>query len=111
MEQNIQVRDLLDRIAKKEKLFLLDVRDEDKYLTGSLDEYGVQTKNLPYLKMIDPDDAVIEKMESLPKDRPIITLCTSGNKARKAAELLREKGCDAIPLEGGLTAWKQHHEA
>ncbi|CAM5789951.1 MULTISPECIES: rhodanese-like domain-containing protein [Brevibacillus] len=110
MEQKILVRDLLVRLANKERLYLLDVRDEDKYRAESLNDYGVPTENLPYLKMVEPDEDIQERMKELPTDRQIITICTSGNKARKAAELLREKGYDATSLEGGLTAWKQYHE-
>ncbi|MCG5253971.1 rhodanese-like domain-containing protein [Brevibacillus agri] len=37
----------------------------------------------------------------------VITVCTSGNKAQKAAALLREHGYEAKALLGGLTAWNE----
>jgi phage shock protein E len=40
-----------------------------------------------------------ERLDSLPRDRPIITYCVTGGRAGKAAELLREHGFDA--LSGG----------
>jgi phage shock protein E len=40
-----------------------------------------------------------DRLDSLPRDRPIITYCVSGGRAGKAAEVLREHGFDA--LSGG----------
>jgi phage shock protein E len=39
------------------------------------------------------------RLDSLPRDRPIVTYCASGGRAGKAAELLREHGFEA--LSGG----------
>ena len=39
------------------------------------------------------------RLEELPRDRPIITYCVSGGRAGKAAEVLRERGFEA--LSGG----------
>jgi phage shock protein E len=40
-----------------------------------------------------------ERLDSLPRDRPIVTYCVTGGRAGKAAELLREHGFEA--LSGG----------
>jgi rhodanese-related sulfurtransferase len=37
-----------------------------------------------------------KRLDSLPRDRPIITYCVSGGRAGKAAEILRENGFEAI---------------
>jgi phage shock protein E len=39
------------------------------------------------------------RLDSLPRDRPIITYCATGGRAGKAAEVLREHGFEA--LSGG----------
>lgn len=90
----------------KTDLILLDVRDEVKYQTGSLQADQYETYNIPYLKMKEQDVPLDPHTVQLWKDKPIITLCTSGNKAQKAAALLREQGLQAAALSGGLTAWK-----
>jgi len=41
-------------------------------------------------------------LDSLPRDRPIVTFCVSGGRAGKAAEILREHGFEA--LSGGGVA-------
>jgi phage shock protein E len=37
-----------------------------------------------------------DRLDSLPRDRPIVTYCVTGGRAGKAAELLREHGFEAI---------------
>ncbi|MGD8189301.1 rhodanese-like domain-containing protein [Brevibacillus ginsengisoli] len=99
--------ELRKKINNKESILVLDVRDEDKYLSGSLHEEGIETLNIPYLLMRDEPDQAAIQLKTLPQNSEIITLCTSGNKAQKAAALLREAGFQAVSLEGGLTSWKQ----
>jgi rhodanese-related sulfurtransferase len=42
------------------------------------------------------------RLDSLPRDRPIVTFCVTGGRAGKAAEILRENGFEA--LSGGGVA-------
>jgi rhodanese-related sulfurtransferase len=42
------------------------------------------------------------RLDSLPRDRPIVTFCVTGGRAGKAAEILREHGFEA--LSGGGVA-------
>ena len=42
------------------------------------------------------------RLDSLPRDRPIVTYCATGGRAGKAAEILREHGYEA--LNGGGVA-------
>jgi rhodanese-related sulfurtransferase len=42
------------------------------------------------------------RLDSLPRDRPIVTYCATGGRAGKAAEILREHGFEA--LNGGGVA-------
>ncbi|MFE5212898.1 rhodanese-like domain-containing protein [Streptomyces sp. NPDC056600] len=37
--------------------------------------------------------------------RPLVVICRSGNRSQKAAELLTERGADAVDVRGGMTAW------
>ncbi|MCS7058831.1 MAG: rhodanese-like domain-containing protein [Meiothermus sp.] len=46
------------------------------------------------------------RWESLPKDRPIICQCESGNRSQQAAEFLASKGFEVYNLAGGLSAWQ-----
>ncbi len=41
----------------------------------------------------------------LPKDRPVLFYCRSGNRSGMAAEAFREAGYDAHHIAGGIEAW------
>ncbi|GIW25270.1 rhodanese-like domain-containing protein [Meiothermus sp.] len=47
-----------------------------------------------------------KRWESLPKDKPIICLCESGNRSQQAAEFLAQKGFEVYNLAGGISAWQ-----
>ncbi len=100
-------QDLQEKIQQNHKLLILDVRDPEKYGSGTLHVDGVQTGNIPYLAMKADENNVKEQIAKLSTEVEIVTVCTSGNKAQKAAALLREKGLTAVALEGGLTAWNK----
>ncbi|QRG70388.1 rhodanese-like domain-containing protein [Brevibacillus choshinensis] len=97
-------------IQEESNLLLVDVRDEEKFLQESLHIEGIETKNAPYVHMKEQDQPFDEKTSHTFRDATIITVCTTGNKAQKAAALLREKGYRALALEGGLTAWNDLKE-
>ena len=107
--KSINSETLLQRIKNGDKVLVLDVRDEEKYQTGSLEIEQAETKNIPFVAMRDGDEEALERLSRLPKDIDIITVCTTGNKAQKAATFLQERGYAALPLEGGLTAWKERN--
>jgi len=41
------------------------------------------------------------------KDEPVVMYCGSGNSCSRIAASLRERGYDAVALEGGYAAWKE----
>ena len=45
--------------------------------------------------------------ETLPRDRPVVFYCRSGNRSSMAASAFREGGFDAYHVEGGITAWAE----
>ena len=40
-------------------------------------------------------------------DRPIVTVCRSGGRAAKAAELLSSAGLSVEVMDGGMTQWAE----
>lgn len=104
--KTINCQELQELLKTDTDVILLDVRDEEKFLAGSLQANRTETINRPYMRMKETQEPLDEATAKLWKDKPIITICTSGNKAGKAATLLQEHGFQAVSLEGGLTAWK-----
>jgi rhodanese-related sulfurtransferase len=41
----------------------------------------------------------------VPKDRPVVFYCRSGNRSAMVAEAFRQAGWDAYHIDGGLAAW------
>ena len=74
----------------------MDVREPGEYQAGHI----LGAKNTPLER--------IDGVELKRKDKPVIVYCESGDRAPKAAALLRRQGHDkAVSLQGGLAAWKQ----
>lgn len=44
---------------------------------------------------------------SLPRELPVVTICTVGKTSLLAADYLQAKGYEALSLEGGMQAWSQ----
>lgn len=53
------------------------------------------------------DGAGLETADDLPftRDREVVLYCGSGNSCRRVAATLRERGYNAVALEGGYRAW------
>lgn len=82
-------------------VFVLDVRPlaqrEEWYIPGShyLDAYS---------RLKDGDNSVLDDIE-IPENAKVVTVCALGRTAQIAADALRQKGVDAVSLEGGMKAW------
>jgi rhodanese-related sulfurtransferase len=75
---------------------LVDVREKDERDTG----YIAGSRNIPYrLLALGESD--------LPRDRPIVTICETGQRAAIAASILAAHGFDAHPVwDGGIDSWQ-----
>jgi rhodanese-related sulfurtransferase len=94
----IRPAELQQRLANREKLFMLDVRSSDEYAyDGHI--AGARLIPLPVLST---------RLEELPKDTPIVCICRSGNRSNVAAELLVRQGfSNVINMSGGMMGWQQ----
>jgi len=53
-----------------------------------------------------PMGTVMEQLELLPRDRPVVVHCQSGGRSSRVTAALRQKGYDAVNLTGGIQAWR-----
>jgi rhodanese-related sulfurtransferase len=74
----------------------VDVRDEEGWKSG----------RLPGALHI-PADEVASRLEELPEEGQIIVACEKGDRSAEVAEELRERGFDAVIVEGGMEAWNR----
>lgn len=89
---------LPDWVARhRSELFLLDVRSEG--------EYAGELGHLENAALI-PLDQLRERLDEVPDDRPVITICQSGRRSAMAAQILLKAGVDkAANLAGGMIQW------
>jgi hydroxyacylglutathione hydrolase len=85
----------LDRLMAEDTVEVLDVREKDERDKG----YIVGTKHMPY--------RMVRKLaDDLRGPQPIVTICTTGNRATIAASVLQAAGIDARPVLGaGVEDW------
>jgi rhodanese-related sulfurtransferase len=82
-------------IQGKEQHLLLDVRTSEEFQSGKI--AGAKNIDLQSMQL---------RLAELPKDRPIVIYCRSGNRSRTAAELLARAGFTQIYDLGGLMQWR-----
>ena len=80
--------------GRLDQLQVLDVRQPDEWEAGRIEG----ARHIPL-------DDLGQRMGEIDRDRPVVTVCRSGERSGRAAEQLRGEGFDAENLEGGMQAW------
>ena len=75
---------------------LLDVREADEYDAGHAPD-----------AVFHPLATIPDVAATLPADRTILCICRAGGRSAQATAYLRERGLDAVNLEGGMQAWER----
>lgn len=73
---------------------LIDVREPSEWTAG----------HAPAAKHIPLGD-LTHRLDELPTDKPLLTVCRSGRRSAQAAALLAREGRDVHNVGGGMTAW------
>ena len=88
---------LKTELDSKEDFVLLDVRSQREWDTWRLDD--------PRARLV-PQNALLQKLGELPRDRRIVTFCRGGTRAYQAALTLRSAGFEGVRFtEGSMLAW------
>jgi rhodanese-related sulfurtransferase len=81
--------------ALPESPYLVDVREPVEYASGHL----AGSVNIPQAELAS-------RLDELPRDRPLVTVCLSGARSYRSAQFLAQVGFDRISsLSGGLLGW------
>jgi rhodanese-related sulfurtransferase len=92
---SITGEDLKKRLDAHEPLAIIDVREQWEYEQGHLK--GARLLPLGTLGKQGAD---------LPKDRPIVLVCRSGNRSAQAFQILKRQGyANLVNLTGGMSGW------
>jgi len=104
----ISAEDLKERLDNDAVAFLFDLRNIDEFESWRIEgRSAIETLNIPQIRFVGEEE---RHLDLFPKDRQIIAVCAHGDSSRYAASLLREKGYDALSLEGGMDAWSEYYE-
>ncbi|KAB2946303.1 MAG: hydrolase [Candidatus Methanoperedens nitroreducens] len=87
----------LNEKLKEEDLFVVDVRDKEEYAQGHIP--GAVNIYVGELE---------KRLSELPSDRPVVSVCSTGNRSGLGASILARGGLKKVHnLMGGMTAWKE----
>ncbi|MET8066864.1 rhodanese-like domain-containing protein [Micromonospora sp. NPDC005686] len=73
---------------------LLDVREPAEWQAG----HAPGARHIPLGQLAD-------RLSEVPANRPVVTVCRSGARSRRAAKLLVAAGHEVHDLTGGMRAW------
>lgn len=99
--ESVDARTLREWLEGGERVTVVDVRHAEEHAEWAMPG-SVNFDAYDKLKAGDPD--AMEGFD-LPKDGPLVTVCGAGRSSAVAAERLRERGYEALTLEGGMKAW------
>ena len=92
---------LKEMIEKGENLFVLDVREECEAQKMPFKAEGVEVKVIPIRELMD-------RLNEIPKDRPVIVVCNFAIRATMAKMALDLAGFNNVKvLKGGVEQWNQ----
>ena len=97
----VEARTLQEWLAHGHAVYLLDVRTPEEFATWRIPA----SQNLPLDRLLAG-----EGVDSIPRDRAVVTVCAHGRRAQQAAEHLLRYGIRACVLSGGMAAWNTVYE-
>ena len=89
--------ELLRRVGGPEAPLVLDVRNDSEYAA----EHVPGSLHIPY-------GDIARRLDELPRDRPLATICRGGKRSGLAASILQREGFDDVIHVGrGVGAWRE----
>jgi len=77
---------------------IIDVRELSEFKLES-----IPLSNVFYYPM----SGIMEQLQNIPGDKPIIVICNAGVRSSKVVNLLNRKGfSESVNLDGGIIGWK-----
>jgi hydroxyacylglutathione hydrolase len=93
----LSIQGLKHHLDKGEAMTLLDVRSQRGWEEGHISA-----------AVHIPSEEVRSRLHEIPRDRPIVTVCTVGNHSTHVASILLQEGYgDVSTVIGGMRAWNE----
>lgn len=90
----IDGKELALRLKDTDPPELIDVREPHEFVAG----------RLPGARLI-PLGQLPDRLGEIPRDRPIVLICRSGNRSAQATRFLQARGYQVLNLQGGMLRW------
>jgi len=89
---------LAELLAGEEAPLVLDVRGRDEFDDGHI----AGSLHIPYAELV-------ERLDELPRDRPVAAICKGGKRSGLAASILQREGFDRLihVAHGGVGTWQE----
>ena len=84
------------RLQADQNVLIVDVRQPIETQSGTVPD-----------AVLIPLSEFGQRLEELPKDRPILTICRSSHRSPLAARQLKQAGYDVTNVAGGTMAWEK----
>ena len=103
----ISVAELDEMIERGDSFLLLDVRNQDEFERWKIEGRNpFETVHIPYFQFIEDEDGSVNRV---PKGKLVVVVCAKGGSSEYVADVLRQRGYDAVNLEGGMIAWGNYY--
>jgi len=89
------VEELKGLVDRGETPVVLDVREAN--------ELEIASFPMPVLNI--PLGSLVARFAEVPEGTRVVCACRSGARSAQAAQFLRQRGYDAVNLDGGILAW------
>ncbi|WP_127531724.1 rhodanese-like domain-containing protein [Paenibacillus kobensis] len=96
MYTEISTDELQSKLEQGNKLFLIDVREQDEWESGHIAE----AVSLPLSEL----PAKLGELTTQGEE-PYIIICRSGNRSGRACEYLAAQGFEVVNVKGGMLNW------
>lgn|SRR5690554_5481834 len=93
--KSISMQAFYKKYQSNPKLKILDVREEDEYVEGHIEE-----------AMLYPLSRVEHWASELAVDQPYFLICRSSHRSKIVGEYLAKRGYDVTDVEGGMLEWE-----
>jgi glyoxylase-like metal-dependent hydrolase (beta-lactamase superfamily II) len=104
----ISSEELKIRLDTNQVDFLFDLRNADEFKAWHIEgRKDFPMLNIPQEEFVGEEEGHLGKF---PRDKTIVAVCAHGDSSKYSADLLKDRGLNAVSLLGGMDAWSGFYE-
>src|SRR5512147_493172 len=104
----LTAEELKKRLDTNQVDFLFDLRNADEFKAWHIEgRKDFPMLNIPQEEFVGEEEGHLAKF---PRNKTIVTVCAHGDASKYSADLLADRGLNAVSLLGGMDAWSGFYE-